>query len=391
MRRTLDILKRSNIFKDQSKLSFDYVPDELPGREKEMERMGILFRPVIYDRMGQNALIRGPVGSGKTAVVKRFCLYLKEAGLDNNRRIEAVHVNCRTRKSESMVMLSILNYFDSRFPDRGFSIPEMIEILKKHLKKRECHLVIILDEADVLLKKAGSDLVYSFTRLQEEDDDLLGSISLILISQKPIMELMDRAALSTFKRTNILDFGRYDRDVLQLIVEQRIELAFHPSVVEKGVSEMIASMSEEYGDARFSIELLEKAGMVSEEQGSEKITPEHARYAKADVKSFIFEESIEQLNIHEQVMLLSASRLLKRSAYCSTGELEDEYKALCEQINKRPLGHTQFWQYMKELDAFGLISTKKSGKGTVGNTTLITIEDVPVSELIEYLERMLLN
>jgi hypothetical protein len=46
---------------------------------------------------------------------------------------------------------------------------------------------------------------------------------------------------------------------------------------------------------------------------------------------------------------------------------------------------------MKELDAFGLINTKKSGKGTVGNTTLITIEDVPVSELIEYLENMLLN
>ncbi|MGA1821825.1 MAG: Cdc6/Cdc18 family protein [Thermoplasmatota archaeon] len=391
MRRTLDILKRSNIFKDQSKLSFDFVPDELPGREKEMDRMGILFRPVIYDRMGQNALIRGPVGSGKTAVVKRFCSLLKEAGLENNRRIEAVHVNCRTRKSESMVMLSILNYFDPRFPDRGFSIPEMIEILKKHLKKRECHLVIILDEADVLLKKAGSDLIYSFTRLQEEDPDLLGSISLILISQKPIMELMDRASLSTFKRTNILDFGRYDRDTLQLITDQRIELAFHPNVVENGVSEMIASMSEEYGDARFSIELLEKAGMVAEEQGSDTVMPEHARYAKADVKSFIFEESIEQLNIHEQIMLLSASRLLKRSAYCSTGELEDEYKALCEQINKRPLGHTQFWQYMKELDAFGLINTKKSGKGTVGNTTLITIEDVPVSELIEYLEGIFLK
>ena len=391
MNRGLNILKRSSIFKDLSKLSFDYVPDDLPGREKEIEKLGILFRPVIYNQMGQNALIRGPVGSGKTAVVKRFCYMLKEAGLDNKRRIEWTHINCRTRKSESMVMLSILRHFDTRFPDRGFSIPEMMEILKKHIKKRECHLVIVLDEADVLLKKSGSDLIYSFTRLQEEDPELLGSISLILVSQKSIMELLDGSSLSTFKRTNILEFGRYDQETLQRIVDQRIEMAFRPNVVEEGVSEMIASMSEEYGDARFSIELLEKSGMVAEEKGSEKVTPEHARYAKADVKSFIFEDSIQQLNIHEQIMLLSASRLLRNTAYCSTGELEEEYKALSEQINKKPLGHTQFWQYMKELDAFGLINTKKSGKGTVGNTTLITIEDVPVTELIEYLEKKLLK
>ncbi len=391
MKTALNALKRSQIFKDQSKLSFDYVPEHLPGRDKEMDTIGRLFRPVIYEKMSQSCLVTGPVGSGKTAVVKRFCTLLEEAGLENKRRIEYVHVNCRNRKSESMVLLSILVHFDQRFPDRGFSIPEMIEILKKHLKKRECHLVIVLDEADVLLKRSGSDLIYNFTRVQEEDPELLGALSLILISQKSVLQLLDKASLSTFKRTNIIEFGKYDRDVLQEIVDQRVGLSFHQNVVENGVSDMIATMAEEYGDARFAIELLEKAGMVAEEQGSETVSPEHARYAKAEVKPFVFEDTINQLNVHEQIMLLAASKLLKRSAYCSTGELEEEYKALCEQVNKKPLGHTQFWQYMKEMDAFGLITTKRSGKGTVGNTTLITIQDVPVSELIEYLEKSILG
>ncbi len=390
MKAALNALKRSNIFKDQGKLSFDYVPDELPGREKQMDSLGRLFRPVIYDRLGQNAMITGPVGSGKTAVVKRFCSILKDAGLENKRLIEHVHTNCRTRKSESMVMLSVLTHFDPRFPDRGFSIPEMLEIMKKFIKKRECHLVIVLDEADVLLKRSGSDLIYSFTRLQEEDAEMLGAISLILISQKQLLDHMDKSSVSTFKRTNLLEFGKYDHDTLEAIVDQRIVLAFHDSVVEVGVSEMIASMAEDYGDARFAIELLEKAGMMAEEQASGTITPEHARYAKAEVKPFIFEETISQLNVHEQLMLLAASRLLKKSAYCSTGELEQEYQTLCEQVGKKALGHTQFWQYMKELNAFGIITTKKSGKGTVGNTTLITIQDVPVSELISYMEKSLL-
>ncbi len=391
MKTALDALKKSNIFKDQSILSFDYVPEELPGREKEIDSLARLFRPVIYNRMSQTALITGPVGSGKTAVVKRFCQILEDAGLENRRRIESVHVNCRNRKSESMVLLSILTHFDQRFPDRGFSIPEMIEILKKHLKRKECHLVIVLDEVDVLLKRSGSDLVYAFTRVQEEDPELLGSISLILVSQKGVVQLLDRASLSTFKRTNVIEFGKYDRDVLKAIVDQRIELAFYHGIVEEGVSDLIAEMAEEYGDARFAIELLEKSGMVAEEQGSSTVGPEHTRWAKAEVKPFVFEETIHQLNVHEQIMLLAASRLLKNSAYCSTGELELEYQALCEQISRKPLGHTQFWQYMKEMDAFGLISTKRSGKGTVGNTTLITIRDVPVAELIEYLERTLLH
>ena len=212
MKAALEALKRSRIFKDQSKLSFDFVPEELPGREGQMDSLGRLFRPVVYEQMGQHVLIIGPVGSGKTAVVKRFCDHLADAGMENRRVIEKVHVNCRTRKSESMVMLSILTHFDQRFPDRGFSIPEMIEILKKHLRKRQIHLVIVLDEADVLLKRAGSDLIYSFTRLQEEDHELLGSISLILISQKKITDLMDPASLSTFKRTNVIEFGRYTKE-----------------------------------------------------------------------------------------------------------------------------------------------------------------------------------
>jgi len=390
MKAALDALKRSNIFKDQTKLSFDYVPDDLPGREKQMDSLGRLFRPVVYDRMGQNAMVCGPVGSGKTAVVKLFCRLLASSALENRRLIETVHINCRTRKSESMVMLSILNHFDQRFPDRGFSIPEMLEIMKKFIKKKECHLVIVLDEADVLLKKSGSDLVYSFTRIQEEDPELLGAISLILISQRSLLDHMDKASVSTFKRTNLLEFGKYDRDTLELIVDQRIVMAFHNGVVEEGVPEMIASMAEEYGDARFAIELLEKSGMIAEEQGSATVNAEHSRWAKAEVKPFIFEETISQLNVHEQLMVLAASRLLRRSAYCSTGELETEYQSLCEQVGKKALGHTQFWQYMKELSAFGIITTKKSGKGTVGNTTLITIQDVPVTELINYMERTLL-
>ncbi|RLF68442.1 MAG: orc1/cdc6 family replication initiation protein, partial [Thermoplasmata archaeon] len=75
----------------------------------------------------------------------------------------------------------------------------------------------------------------------------------------------------------------------------------------------------------------------------------------------------------------------------TTGEVEREYSVICEELSKKPLGHTQFWQYLKELDAQGIINTKRSGKGVVGNTTQITIADIPAQELIEYLEKKLFS
>ncbi|OYT47262.1 orc1/cdc6 family replication initiation protein, partial [Thermoplasmatales archaeon ex4484_36] len=151
-------------------------------------------------------------------------------------------------------------------------------------------------------------------------------------------------------------------------MEQRIELALYPGSVDLEVPDLIADMSEETGDARFAIELLGRAAEIAEERGEELVTPEHARAAKAYTKPYIYEDIVDSLNIHQQIQLLAAARLLRKKAYTTTGEVEREYSVICEELSKKPLGHTQFWQYLKEL-----------------NTTQITIADIPAEEIIRYL------
>ena len=69
----------AKVLKDPSKLSFDYVPERLVHREKQMDRLWMLFRPVL-EGASQTAFLIGNVGTGKTATSKRFCLDLvKEA------------------------------------------------------------------------------------------------------------------------------------------------------------------------------------------------------------------------------------------------------------------------------------------------------------------------
>ena len=137
-------MNRSSVIKDEKKLDFDYIPEDLPHREDQMRRLAQIFRPVLQN-IPQTAVIRGPVGCGKTVLAKKFCLDLTRVARKQNKNIEYVHINCRKRSTDAMVMLGVLNYFDERFPDRGFSVQEMIEVLKRQLKRRQAHLIIVLD------------------------------------------------------------------------------------------------------------------------------------------------------------------------------------------------------------------------------------------------------
>src|SRR6267143_1904444 len=202
--------------------------------------------------------------------------------------------------------------------------------LRKHLEQRKLHFIVILDEVDALLKKSGADLIYSFARIAEEGTNTKGNISMILISQRPnALEFMDAAAKSTFRPTHVVEFARYDRGELEDIVQGRVALAMHPGTVDDDLVGLIADIASEFGDARYAIELLEKAGMLADEERADEVAAEHVRGAKAHVHPIDVEERL------------------------------------------------------------GLVDTKLSGKGEVGKTTLISLPEIPAKVLADNLERSL--
>ena len=278
-----------------------------------------------------------------------------------------------------MVLLGILNHFDPRFPDRGFSVQEMLEVLRKQLIKRNAQLLVVLDEADALLKKSGPNLIYNLTRFSDESSSDKTPVSLLLISQKDILQMLDPAALSTFKRSNILTLDKYTRDELYDIVKQRVELAFHNDTVNQDCIDLIADITSEWGDARFAIELLWKAGIAADHQHVKIVTPEHVRAAKAETYSVVTESKLRNLERHQLFALYAIAKRLKKdgTAYVNTGDAEKTYAITCEEYNEKPRSHTMFWNYLKEIENAGFINLKVSGKGTLGTTQLISLPDIP--------------
>ena len=385
-----DEMLSSSVVKNMNALDFDYIPEELPHRDEQLRFLAQMFKPAL-SCISQNVVIKGPVGTGKTVIAKKFCKSIVNIARKQGKIIEYVHINCRKRSTDAMALLGILNHFDSRFPDRGFSVQEMLEVLRKQLKKRDTQLLVVLDEADALLKKSGSNLIYALTRFSDELSRDKSPVSLLLISQKDVLSMLDSSALSTFKRSNIVHLNKYTRDELFDIVRQRVDLAFHRNTVNEECVDLIADIASEWGDARFSIELLWKAGIAADHQHVQMVVPEHVRAAKAETYSIVTESKLRNLERHQLLTLHAIAKRLKKdgTAYVNTGDAEKTYAITCEEYNEKPRTHTMFWNYLKDVESSGFISIKPSGKGHLGTTQLISLPDIPAEIVSNKVEELL--
>jgi archaeal cell division control protein 6 len=383
-------LRGPSVVRDPSKLTFDFLPEELPGREDEAKALARLFRPLLQGTTAQHCIVTGPVGAGKTALARRFCADFARAAGKQGLNVEVVHVNGRKHSTESAALVHILRELRGEFPDRGFSVEEMLKSLQQRLEPKDTRLLVILDEADVLLQRSGPDLIYHLTRFGEESRLNRGGVSLLVVGQRDVKPHLDEASASTLKTTHHLPLPKYDAEQLRRITHQRVELAFQPGSVDEEVEELVADIAAEQGSARLAIEVLEGAGRAADAEGSKRVSAEHVRAAKGEVHSVVTDQKLRDLDKQRRLALLAVARALRGGdAFVVTGKAEENYRVACEEHGEEPRGHTQFWTYLKDLQGAGLIDAKRSGKGHAGTTTIISLHDIPAKALEERLLALL--
>src|SRR2546430_13774740 len=207
-----EALSRPSIFKNEEPLSLEWLPSRLPHRETQLRFLAELFRSVI-DRPGTTSpkiLVTGNIGTGKTVLTQRFGTDITRTAKTLKLNLQYIHINCREfRGSLFMILKRVLQNFTPQFPQRGFSSEELLHILLDQLETKNLHIILTLDEADVLIAAEGSTSLYNLTRIQEERPGRPIRLSLIVVLREiEKLQDLDRSTQSTLQR-NLIRLLRY--------------------------------------------------------------------------------------------------------------------------------------------------------------------------------------
>ena len=376
-----------SVFKDESKLDINYIPNRLPHREKEHRLLMEFFRFILScpEKMAQRVIITGEVGTGKTALAQRFGADITREANKRGVNFRYVHVNCRECRGKLFLILQhAVSVFRPNFPKRGYSAEEALETLMQSLDEENTYMVLALDEFDSLIEQEGSEAVYKLTRLQEMRPGKPQRVSLIsIIRDLKSTEKLDASAKSTLQR-NVIRLDRYGASQLTDILNDRVALAFEPSTVPEDVVDLVAELAvSESGNARFAIELLWRAGKYADAENLGLVAAECVRQAISSIIPTIQRSELSSLGLHEKLFLLGAARVFKDSekTYATLSEIEEGYAVVCEEYGEQPNSHTQLWKYVQLFSALGILSAEVDATGARGRSTRVSLPSVPAYEL----------
>ena len=376
------ILNKPEVF------GFDYVPEMLVGREDLQGQIASLFSTISHPEGSGRAIVTGPVGSGKTALVKRFCDDVIRHVADK-RNIKYVHVNCRNASTASRVMQKIVQDLDPGHPDRGLGVGELLTSLRRMLQGDNSHIIVVLDEVDHLLRQSGDDIIYKLMRI-DEDGNRAGTLSAILISQEQVLDWLENAVISRLGRSNHIRVPPYDESGLLKIATQRRDIGLVSGTCTDEILSLISQAAAPSGDARQAIELLEGAAKRAESSGRSSIEPKDVQKTVVTLPNNVDSMNIEELPSHAMLILLGLCRRLKKKENVTSGEAEKLYHVVCEEYDQDPKGHTTFWKHLKRLAQEDIIVSKtaKSDVGR-GRTQHISMPHMLPSDVARRLETLI--
>ena len=390
----LDRIGAGSVLADPEVMDFDWTPPELVGREMVQRELASKFATLSHPEGAGRAVITGPVGSGKTVLADTFCRDIQRH-LSGKRNVRSVKVNCRNASTSMRVVQRILHLLDPGHPDRGLSMGELLLSLRRLLRREASHLIVVLDEVDHMLRRSGDDLLYQLLRI-DEDQEGKGTMSLILISQEQVLDVLETAVISRMGATNHLRIKPYTVDGLEAIALQRAQLGLVTGTWTPEIIRLIAEKAGPSGDARKAIELLNAAVERCEfrQDGHNEshliIEDIHEPTNAAIVTTGSNLEVIDDLPPHAMLVLLAMCRRLTNQESMTTGDVEQLYVVVSEEYEVKMKSHTTVWKYLKEFETRQLtVSRVATIGGGRGRTTHLSMPHFLPKDLGSRLEMML--
>lgn len=385
----------TEIYKNRDALREDYQPEELVGRDEEIQKYQAALQPVINGEQPNNIFLYGKTGVGKTAATRYLLSHLEEdASQYDDLDLYLSFLNCDGLTSSYQVATRLVNEFrDEReqISSTGYPRATVYEMLWKELDAIGGTNLIVLDEVDHV---EDDSILYQLPRARANNKVSEAKIGIIGISN----DFSFRNDLSPKVKSSLCEqeihFPAYDAGDLQKILEQRGMVAFRDGVLNDAVVRLCAAYgAKDAGDARQSIDLLMKAGDLAREEGAEAITESHVETGRHDLERGRIEEGIRGLTQHGHLVLYSLLTLhLQDETPARSRDIRPRYTNFAQRAGRDPLVPRRMRDHLSELAMLGLVSVTERNEGRRGGTyreyTLSMNVDLILSALDEVVDEV---
>ena len=366
------ILGQDSLFIDRRAFDHAFEPSSLPHRDHEVEALVRNMVDALNGHIPSNMLLYGVPGSGKT-VVTRFVLgQLLDKGVEMGQPVQTYEINCRNVDTKYRVVQTIASQLarrgDTPIPFTGWPTDRVLETLIYRMDRAAGVHIIVLDEIDNLVSRAGDDLLYNLTSL----NTVLGNARCCIIgisNDLHFTQQLDPRVSSRLSQEDLV-FHPYGALEIQDILNERVETGLREDVLEGGVLELCAALAaQEHGDARRALDLLRISVQKAEQRAQARVDPKHVRLAQSQLEYDQVTPVLKSLPLHQKVVLFAIILNEENGMRnISTGEVYRTYADACMKIGVEPLTPRRISSLLNELDTLGLIMARNVSKGRGGRS-----------------------
>jgi cell division control protein 6 len=379
----------TEIYENRDALREDYQPDELVGRDEELERYKTALQPVINGEQPNNIFLYGKTGVGKTAGTRYLLDHLVEdAARYDDIDLTVKMLNCDGLSSSYQIATRLVNKFRSdanQISTTGYPRATVYDMLWNELDQCGGTIVIVLDEVDHI---EDDSILYQLSRARANGNLSEAKIGIIGISN----DFSFRDDLSPKVKSSLceeeLQFPAYDAQELIEILSQRADVAFHDGVLEDGVIELCAAYgAKDAGDARQSLDLLMKTGDIARDHDTEVISDDFVREARKELERGRIREGISGLTRHGHLVLYALLTLEQQDKTpARSRDIRPRYTSFAEQVGVDPLVPRRMRDHLGELSMLGIVSAVERNEGRRGGTYREYSMDMDIDMVLDALE-----